>query len=146
MDRRKLLKILEEVKSGRLSVDAACSLFQDLQTEDLGFASIDHHRAVRLGFPEVIFGEGKTAQQIASIFKSLQAKQSTVLATRVDNDKALKVLEEIPELQHNPIARTLLYSRQPIEIQGGGTILIACAGSSDLPVAEEAANYSSGLG
>ena len=94
LDRPRLIKILEEVKEGRLLPEEASCMFQDLQTEDLGFACVDHHRAVRLGFPEVIFGQGKTVEQIVGIFKSLQARQDTVLITRVDDDKAREILRE----------------------------------------------------
>ena len=138
MDRLRLISILEEVKEGRVSPAEASRIFQDLQTEDLGFASVDHHRALRLGFPEVIFGEGKTAEQIIAIFKSLQARQDTVLITRVDEAKAGKILGEVSGLQHNVEAMTLLYCRKQIEITGRGTVLVVCAGSSDIPVAEEA--------
>jgi len=138
LDRRRLIGILEDVKEGRLSPEEASRVFQDLQTEDLGFASVDHHRAVRLGFPEVIFGQGKTVEQIIGIFKSLQARQDTVLITRVDEEKAREILKDAPELEHNAEARTLLYSRKKIKTAGKGTVLVVCAGSSDIPVAEEA--------
>jgi hypothetical protein len=138
LDRRKLTEILQGVRDRRISPDEASLLFQDLQTEDLGYASVDHHRAVRLGFPEVIFGQGKTVEQIVGILKSLQTKQDTVLATRVDESKAQEILRQIPDLIHNPVARTLVYARKEIPIQGRGTVLVVCAGSSDLPVAEEA--------
>ncbi len=138
MDRRKLREILQGVRDRRMSTDEASLLFQDLHTEELGYASVDHHRAVRLGFPEVIFGEGKTVVQIVGILRSLQARQDTVLATRVDDSKAREILPQIPELNHNSVARTLVYSRKEIPIQGRGTVLVVCAGSSDLPVAEEA--------
>jgi pyridinium-3,5-biscarboxylic acid mononucleotide synthase len=138
LDRQRLIKILEEVKEGRLLPEEASCMFQDLQTEDLGYACVDHHRAVRLGFPEVIFGQGKTAEQIIGIFKSLQARQDTVLITRVDDEKAGEVLKETSGLQHNAEARTLLFSRKKIKPVGRGTVLVVCAGSSDIPVAEEA--------
>jgi pyridinium-3,5-biscarboxylic acid mononucleotide synthase len=138
LDRRKLTEILERVRDGRISPEEAGLLFQDLQTEDLGYASVDHHRAVRLGFPEVIFGQGKTADQIVGIMRSLQAKQDAVLVTRVDDAKAEEILRQIPELSHNHAARTLVFARDAIPIQGRGTVLVVCAGSSDLPVAEEA--------
>lgn len=138
MDRQRLIQILERVRSGELSASDAAAMFQDLQTEDLGYASVDHHRAVRLGFPEVIFGQGKTVEQIVGIFRSLQSRQDVVLMTRVDEEKAERIVREFPELQHNPLARTLLFVRKEPEIRGSGTILVVCAGSSDLPVAEEA--------
>ncbi|MBI5251181.1 MAG: nickel pincer cofactor biosynthesis protein LarB [Desulfomonile tiedjei] len=138
MDRERIEQIMEEVREGTLSCNDACRLLQDLQTEDLGFATVDHHRALRIGFPEVIFGEGKTAEQIVSIVKSLMARQDVVLVTRVDDAKACLILAERPELEHNPMARTLLFRRSPIKIRGKGTVLVVAAGSSDLPVAEEA--------
>jgi len=146
LDRNRLLKVLEEVKSGKTTPLEASRLFQDLQTEELGYASVDHHRALRLGVPEVIFGQGKTVEQIIGIFRSLQARQDTVLATRVDEEKACRICSDIPELQYNALARTLLYSAVPIEIHGRGTILVVCAGSSDLPVAEEAKVTAQALG
>jgi NCAIR mutase (PurE)-related protein len=146
LDRPRLIKILEEVKEGRLLPEEASCMFQDLQTEDLGFACVDHHRAVRLGFPEVIFGQGKTVEQIVGIFKSLQAKQETVLITRVDDEKARAILKETSGLQHNAEARTLLYSRKKIKAVGRGTVLVVCAGSSDIPVAEEAKVTAHALG
>jgi pyridinium-3,5-biscarboxylic acid mononucleotide synthase len=138
MDRRKLNDILQGVRDGRIAPEDASLLFQDLQTEDLGYASVDHHRALRLGFPEVIFGQGKTPEQIVGIMKSLQARQDTVLVTRVDEAKAREILRQVPELSHNPVARTLVHARGPVPVLGRGTVLVVCAGSSDLPVAEEA--------
>lgn len=146
VDRDRLNTILQDVRDGKLSPEEASLLFQDLQTEDLGYASVDHHRAVRLGFPEVVFGQGKTAQQIVGIVKSLRKRQNTVLVTKVDEHKAHRILEEVPELRHNPDARTLVYSRGEREIKGAGTILVVCAGSSDLPVAEEAKVTAEALG
>lgn len=146
MDRSRLMKILEEVKAGILEPGEAARLFEDLQTEDLGYASVDHHRALRIGFPEVIFGEGKSVDQIIGIFRSLQARQETVLITRVDSEKAGILLKEFPELDHNPVARTLVWSQGEVKIQGRGTVLVAVAGTSDLPVGEEAAVTARALG
>jgi len=140
------MKILEEVKAGILEPGEAARLFEDLQTEDLGYASVDHHRALRIGFPEVIFGQGKSAEQIIGIFRSLQKRQETVLITRVDGEKAEILLKKFPELDHNPVARTLVWSRGEMKIQGAGTVLVAVAGTSDLPVAEEAAVTARALG
>lgn len=146
MNRRLLMEILEDVKAGNLSPEEAGLQLRDLQTEELGYASVDHHRALRLGFPEVIFGEGKTAEQIIGIMGSLQTRQDVVLCTRVEAGKALHVMAEVPELDHNPTARTLLYVRDRVRIEGRGTILVVCAGSSDLPVAEEARVTAHALG
>ncbi|MCX5861767.1 MAG: nickel pincer cofactor biosynthesis protein LarB [Deltaproteobacteria bacterium] len=146
MDRERLLGILEDIKLGQMTPSEGSRLLQDLQTEELAYASIDHHRAVRIGFPEVIYGESKTVDQIVGIFKSLEARQDTVLITRVDQEKAAAVLGHAPELHHNPIGRTLLFAKRPIKTQGRGTVLIVCAGSSDLPVAEEAKVTAEALG
>jgi NCAIR mutase (PurE)-related protein len=138
LDRRRIISILEDVRAGLIAPEDAARVFQDLQTEELGFAAVDHHRALRLGFPEVIFGEGKTVEQIVAILNSLKTRQETVLITRVSDEKAQQILKETPGLDHNPVARTLLYSANEIPVQGRGTVLVVCAGSSDLPVAEEA--------
>ncbi|MFH0957480.1 MAG: nickel pincer cofactor biosynthesis protein LarB [Pseudomonadota bacterium] len=139
MNRERLTNILELVKNNELSVDKAAILFQELETEDIGFASIDHHRAIRLGFPEVIYGEGKTSEQIFEIFRKLSASNSTILMTRVDPPKAAYVMERAPSgMDYNSLGRTLLYSPKSIRCCGRGLVLIVAAGTSDLPVAEEA--------
>ncbi len=138
MDRSKIRQVLEDVKNGRIDSEQAARLFEDLQTEDLGYAAVDHHRAVRLGFPEVIFGQGKSAEQITGIASSLIQRRNTVLVTRVDAAKASEVLRELPQLDYNPVARTLLWSSEKKPIHGKGAILVVAAGTSDLPVAEEA--------
>jgi NCAIR mutase (PurE)-related protein len=140
------MEILEDVRAGRVTPADAAAAFRDLETEHLGYASVDHHRAVRIGFPEVIFGQGKSVAQILGIFKSLKERQDVVLITRVDDDKAAGVLREFPELEHNPAARTLLWSKDAIDIRGKGTVLVVAAGTSDLPVAEEAAVTARAMG
>ena len=122
-----------------MAVEQASLLFQKVETEELGFASIDHHRSLRLGFPEVIYGEGKTADQILRIFERLAARHEIVLITRVDSPKAEYVMERTGStMDYNPLARTLLFSSTEIVNRGRGTVLIVAAGTSDLPVAEEA--------
>lgn len=138
MDLKSLSRVLEQVRDGELTVDSACEIFKKLHIEELGFASLDHHRAIRLGFPEVIYGEGKTSGQITGIFRSLIQRQDTVLATRVDADKSVRVMESVAELDYNPLARTLLYRKSKRVVSSGGLILVLAAGTSDLPVAEEA--------
>ena len=139
MNRERLTEILEQVQTCKLTVEQASLLFQKLETEELGFASIDHHRALRLGFPEVIYGQGKTADQIVSIFERLKDRHDTVLITRVDARKAQYVADRSTgSIDYNPIARTILYSRKEIPLRGRGSILVMAAGTSDLPVAEEA--------
>ncbi|MGC8604939.1 MAG: nickel pincer cofactor biosynthesis protein LarB [Desulfomonilaceae bacterium] len=139
MNRKKLRQILEQVRSGDLEIDEAGLLFQKLETEELGFASIDHHRALRLGFPEVIYGEGKTPDQILAIFERLSKRHDIVLMTRVDAPKAEYVMARSEAIMdYNPLARTILYSSKDITNLGRGPVLILAAGTSDLPVAEEA--------
>ncbi len=139
MNRERLIEILEQVRSGALAVEQAGLLFQKLETEELGFANIDHHRALRLGFPEVIYGEGKTADQVLGIFERLSARHDVVLVTRVDSLKAKYVMERAGTMMdYNPLARTLLYSSKEIVRRGRGPVLVVAAGTSDMPVAEEA--------
>lgn len=146
MNRDKLIKVLRDVQSGTITPEDAAHIFRELDTEHLGFASIDHQRAVRIGYPEIVFGEGKTPDQIVSIVRSLQERQDIVLTTRVDVDKATAILKELPELGYNSTARTLLWSRGEIARRGKGVVLVVAAGTSDLPVAEEARVCAHALG
>lgn len=147
MNRERLTDILERVRNKDLSVDKATALFKELETEDLGFACIDHHRSIRLGFPEVIYGEGKTAEQILAIFRKLVAYNHTVLITRVDNQKANYIMERVKYgTEYNPLGRTLLYSPETIPSCSDGIVLVIAAGTSDLPVAEEARVTAMALG
>jgi NCAIR mutase (PurE)-related protein len=106
--------------------------------EDLGFARVDHHRGVRQGFPEVIFGPGKTPQQIAAVATRLVRAGQTLLVTRTDASAFTAVAAEIPDAAFNPVARTITRPASDTP-RGKGTILVAAAGTADLPVAEEAA-------
>lgn len=146
MNRETLMEILQEVRAGTMEPEAAARRFEDLQTEELGYAAVDHHRTVRLGFPEVIFGQGKTVEQISGIFESLRARQETVLITRVGPAKAEPLLARFPDLDHNATAGTLLWSRSEIEVKRPGIVLVVAAGTSDLPVAEEAKVTACALG
>lgn len=139
-----LKKILNQVAAGNLNPDAA---YDNLKSfEDLGFVKIDHHRSKRKGFPEVIYGEGKTAEQITSIFENLIKNNDVVLATRVSAEKASIIAEAIPEIDYYKESRILLYSPKPIQPRYKGTIAIVCAGTSDLPVAQEAAITAKAMG
>lgn len=131
-----LKQLLDQVAAGVINPAAA---YNDLKHfEDLGFVKIDHHRVDRKGFPEVIYGEGKTAEQITSIFQALIKLNSVVLATRVSADKANEIISLIPELEYYKASRILLYTAIPFCPIYKGTIGIVCAGTSDLPIAEEA--------
>lgn len=130
--------ILQQVKKGTLSVSEAKKRL--LSDEDLGFAKLDIHREERTGFPEVVYGEGKTADHLVRIIRSLIEKIPRVLATRVDEQKAEAVLDQFPDVHYNRLAKTLFWKRQHIPDQlYHGYIAVVCAGTSDLPVAEEAA-------
>lgn len=132
-----LRSLLQNVESGEVSVENALQKLKSLPYEDLGFAHIDHHRALRQGFPEVIFGAGKTPQQIAAIAARLHAGGATVLATRVGVEAYEAVRQVLPEVQFSPEARLLVMKGQQAQLPGQAAVL--AAGTSDLPVAEEAA-------
>lgn len=133
-----LASLLEGVRAGRLSVEGALERLKALPYEDLGFARVDHHRALRTGFPEVIYCPGKTSAQITAIAKSLIERHDRVLATRCDAETAAEVIADVPELVYHPVSRLLTYG-YPIAGQTRGEITIVAAGTADLAVAEEAA-------
>lgn len=145
MNKEALHTLLERVSTGETPVGDALERISQLPTEeDLGFAVVDHHRTLRKGFPEVIFGAGKTAEQLLALLSRIQARGQTALATRVDAEKAAWVQARLPEVEHHAVARALVL-RAPSEpegktpFKGRGPILVVTAGTSDLPVAEEAA-------
>lgn len=139
MNIRKLEDILKQVKSGKTSVDVAIAQLKSLPFEDLGFARVDHHRSLRKGFPEVIWGEGKTSSQITSIMKQMKKKGQNILITRLEEKKAKAIQKVFPKSRYYPRSRVLTYHTHPVKIEGKGTILIITAGTTDIPVAEEAA-------
>ena len=134
-----LLAILSQVERGTLSPVAAADRLATLPFEDLGHARVDHHRSLRTGLPEVIYAAGKTQKQTVTIFASMVADGVDVLATRVDAGTAEELLREHPGALHHSMARTVSFRQTPVSGQDGGHIAIVCAGTSDLPVAEEAA-------
>jgi hypothetical protein len=135
-----LRALLEAVARGERPVDEALTELADLPFRDLGFARVDHHRHLRRGLPEVVLGEGKTAAQIAAIMTELlRGGGGPVLATRVDEAKALAVLAAVPGARHEAVARCLVAGERPFEDRGRGPVVVVCAGTSDIPVAEEAA-------
>lgn len=137
MDRDQLRQLLEEVHSGGLGVDQALERLRHLPFEDLGFAKIDHHRALRHGMPEVIFGKGKSAEQIIEIGRRLAERSRNLLATRVPEETAARFREQFPDAEYFPLSGALRLWRDRT-IYGKGTIAVVCAGTSDIPVAEEA--------
>jgi len=139
MDRARLHDLLTRVQSGALDIDAALALLKTLPFEDLGFARVDHHRALRKGFPEVILGQGKTARQIGEIAQRLVARGQLALITRLDEQAAQEVRVTLPELRYYPDGRLGALGEPPVPPAGQGLILVISAGTADLPVAEEAA-------
>ncbi len=145
-----LRKLLTDVKQGDVSVDDASSRLSRLPFEDLGFARVDHHRHVRTGYPEVVYGPGKTPEQIAHIVHSIRDAGQTAIVTRVDTEKAdraeaLLDAKVQPHLNYDPVSRLFVVG-PAMKNAGRGKILVVAAGTSDLPVAEEAAQTAQLLG
>ena len=138
METERLRRLLEEVRSGALEPEAALESLRRLPFEDLGFAKIDTHRSVRKDFPEVVFGAGKTPEQIAGVLARLAEGGHRALATRVEADRAERVLALLPGATWHPEARMLTVGEPP-PLRGSGFVAVLSAGTSDLPVAEEAA-------
>ena len=138
MDPAAIESLLHEVREGRTDVAAALEKLRHLPFEDLGFAKLDHHRALRTGMPEVIFASGKTSLQVAAIFDRMAKAGGNVLATRASREayEAVKAVE--PRAVYHEPARAITL-RQTEPVPGKGTIAVVCAGTSDLPIAEEAA-------
>ncbi len=135
----KLKELLDAVRAGETSVETAMESLARLPFEDIGAATVDHHRALRTGYPEVILGEPKTVEQIVAIVDRMKAAGANVLVTRVDPHKAEQVIAQIEGMEHRPDARCLVLQQVPVERCGAGTIAVVTAGTSDIPVAEEAA-------
>lgn len=138
MNAKNLKRLFEQVRKGKLSPDEAVQQLRHLPFEDLGFAKVDHHRSLRVGMPEVIFGPGKDPAHLVSIFENLARRGNNVLATRVSSEQVRAVRKKFRKADHNKLARTIAL-RQKSEISGKGKIVIVSAGTSDIPVAEEAA-------
>jgi NCAIR mutase (PurE)-related protein len=137
MTERSLRKILAGVKQGSLSVEEGIERLKKLPFEDVGFARIDHHRTIRQGFPEVIFGRGKTAAQIETIVKKMLVHEQNVLVTRTTAEVFRRVKRLERRARFYPGSGTILVPRDQTT-HGKGSILIVCAGTADIPVAEEA--------
>ncbi|WP_449354502.1 nickel pincer cofactor biosynthesis protein LarB [Virgibacillus natechei] len=129
--------ILKQVQDGTLSVEKAKEKLAGY--EDLGFAKVDHNRKKRQGFPEIIYGEGKSPEQITSIIEAIKAKDNDVLATRISSEKAEAILKLHPELIHYDVAEILSWKQTAPVNESDGYIAVVCAGTSDLKIAEEAA-------
>ena len=135
----RLREILARVQAGSLQTEDAVELLRNLPFEDLGFAKVDHHRGLRGIVPEVVFGQGKTAPQIVAIARRLMESGQNLLITRLAETAAGDVIAELPNLSYSAEARIAWLRQASPEFRGRGTVLVVAAGTSDLPVAEEAA-------
>jgi NCAIR mutase (PurE)-related protein len=139
MDVGALKELLHKVRDGTIGLDQALEKLRDLPFEDIGFATIDHHRSLRRGFPEVIYGRKKGAGEIVEIIKKMVEKEENVLVTRLSENKARVIQEHFPAGNYFPISKIFSIEVRQIEQRGKGRILVISAGTADIPVAEEAA-------
>lgn len=139
MDTERLVELLEQIRRSEISVAQAVAQLRHLPFEDLGFAKVDHHRALRQGFPEVILGQGKDAADIAAIVRAMRKRKVKILVTRIDAQKVSRLRQLRTGLKFHTVARVGTWAPGPVKISGKGTVLVVCAGTSDIPVAEEAA-------
>jgi len=138
MNQQNILRLLEDVQEGRLKPKQAMRRLEGLPFEDLGFARVDHHRALRQGFPEVVFGAGKKPDQIVAIVRSLMAHKTNLLVTRCSREVFLRIKRIARKAQYHEDAHAVSLV-QDRSVYGEGIIHVVCAGTSDIPVAEEAA-------
>ena len=139
VDQQKIKELLAKVKTGEVSVEEAVGRLRDLPFEDIDVACIDHHRSIRRGASEVIFGEGKEVEDILSIMDRMAAQEENILITRLSPEKAETIKDKHPKADYYTRSRTLTLIQHPPATRGKGTILVISAGTSDIPVAEEAA-------
>jgi NCAIR mutase (PurE)-related protein len=132
------IRLLEKFRDGKISLTAVVRAFQAPPVADLGFAQVDTHRALRRGFAEVIYGGGKTAAQVVAIARQIRRSEDRVLITRLDEGQARAVKKKFKEARHHRAARCVTIDPKPLP-KRPGAIAVVCAGTSDLPVAEEAA-------
>jgi len=146
MEQNKILSMLEGVKSGNISPEEALLKLKMQPFEDLDFAKIDHHRSLRHGVPEVVFGEGKTTEQISGIIGTmLERGGQNVMVTRISQEKADELSKLHPEFEYEPVSRIGI-ARRVREVTSNGLIAVCAAGTSDISVAEEAAVTAETLG
>jgi NCAIR mutase (PurE)-related protein len=137
MDQEQLRTLFEQVRDGAMDIDGAMVRMRHMPFEDLGFAKIDHHRALRHGIPEVVFAKGKTAEQVVAIAGKLLENAHNVLITRADGECAAAVTAALAGAEYAPLSGTIRFWRDRT-VHGKGRIAVVCAGTSDMPVAEEA--------
>lgn len=138
MDEKKLRQLLEQVREGEISVDEALDDLKELPFKDLGFAKVDHHRETRKGYPEVIYGEGKTREQVVRIVSEMLEKGSNVLVTRTSREVYQAVRKVCSKAEYYPLARAIVIRKKAVEMSDT-YIAVITAGTSDISVAEEAA-------
>jgi NCAIR mutase (PurE)-related protein len=136
MDSKRLKDLLKQVQTGRMNLEEAVNELKKLPYEDLGYAKVDHHRSLRSGVPEVVYCEGKTISQVQGIVEKISRNQFNVLATRASRDVFDGIRKIIPDSEYHDIARIVVVKPRPVEKVGN--IVVVCAGTSDIPVAEEA--------
>ena len=145
MDRARIETLLQGIAAGTITPAEGMAQLRFLPYEDVGFARIDHHRSLRQGIPEVIYGEGKTVEQIRVIAERILSRQSNLLATRLSPQAAEALLSLASQAEYNAVARTVVVQQKPCP-GTEGIVLVASAGTSDLPVAEEAVVTARALG
>ena len=145
LNARSIHKLFAQVRSGRLTPDAAVARLRHLPFEDLGFAKVDHHRALRVGMPEVILGEGKTPAQVAGVFARLAKHGGNILATRANEKQFAAVRKKVRAAEYRQLARAIFLQRDRTRY-GKGVIAVVSAGTSDIPVAEEAVTTAEVMG
>ena len=146
MNEAALQELLSQVATGQLEVQAAMQRLAKLPFADLGFARVDHHRSLRAGFPEVVFCQGKRPEHVVAIFRELLSHGSAALGTRASIEHAELCQRELPQVEYHPSARLLTSPRPSLPGPPLGPVLVVCAGTSDLPVADEAAITAEFLG
>lgn len=139
MDQNSLRDLLTRLSKGETTVEECLDRLKTLPFEDLGFACIDHHRSLRRGLSEVVFGEGKEVTEILAIMEQMLEQEENILVTRLSSGKAREIQSKYPNCTYHERAKALTLTRGNTEISGRGTILVMSAGTSDIPVAEEAA-------
>ncbi len=138
MDSDRLEQLMRQVQEGEVSAEEAVAQLRELPYEDLGFAKVDHHRALRRGFPETVFAEGKTPEQVTEILQALSARSPLVIASRAAPEMFEHVGEQIPAAEYHELARIISVGEMPEPDPGQRPVAVVTAGTSDIPVAEEA--------
>ncbi|ACQ52335.1 nickel pincer cofactor biosynthesis protein LarB [Clostridium botulinum] len=138
MNKEDIKKLLLDIKSDKISLEDGVNILQDLPFKDLGYAKIDNHREMRVGYPEVIYCAGKTVDQIKGIIEFMLTKENNILGTRATKEAYEEVKRICPEAEYNELARTIVIKKREVKSKGG-YIAVVTAGTSDIPVSEEAA-------